>query len=308
MAAEPAADAQSQPPLRLSGADAEDEGGVAVDLARRGVFAQAYSFSTGEDRSADAGIIPTAHVCLQPLLNGKLAAISPACRAALTTIRNSLQPGASVQFVNDEPVVDGDRRMGYLWGYSLGIKRELMPNIAASIDYVGNRGRDQTGIIDINEGPTVNGRVSRPGTAGFDSSGTIIPASARTRAFRRVLQFQTREDPNTDFDSLELSMEKRYADRWSGRVAYTPSYFNDVGRGSRTVRYTTDLNPRADYGRSNQGNRHSFVTSANMDIWRGISAGAIFKYYSGNRNNAHYMVPVAAGTMRSAQTGVRYTF
>jgi hypothetical protein len=41
--------------------------------------------------------------------------------------------------VNDEPVVDGPRRMGYLWGYSLGVKRELMPNIAASVDYVGNR-------------------------------------------------------------------------------------------------------------------------------------------------------------------------
>lgn len=373
---------------------------VAVDLARRGVFAQAYSFNTGEDRSADNGVIPMAHVCLQPVLNGRLAAISPACRAALTTIRSSLQPGASVQFVNDEPVVDGDRRMGYLWGYSLGVKRELMPNIAASVDYVGNRGRDQTGIIDINEGPlAANGRVTRLGAAVFDPNGTIIPASARNVAFRRVLQFQTRDDLNTDFDSLEVSVEKRYSDRWSGRVAYTLSYSNDVGPGSRTARYTNDLNPRDDYGRSNSDNRHSFVTSGNIDIWRGLSAGAIFKYYSGlpinetigadvnadrdnnerpvrgvddltrpilspldangrairngidgngvtlldlrtqyllrlpqrqtasfflevfnalnkinygnptgNRNNRNYMVPVAAGTMRSAQMGVRYTF
>jgi hypothetical protein len=95
-----------------------------------------------------------------------------------------------------------------------------MPNIAASVDYVGNRGRDQTGIIDINEGPVAaNGRVTRLGAAVFDPSGTIIPASARNVAFRRVLQFQTRDDLNTDFDSLELSMEKRYSNRWSGRVA-----------------------------------------------------------------------------------------
>jgi hypothetical protein len=329
-----------------------------------------------------------------------LAAISPACRAALTGIRSSLQPGAGAQFVNDEPVVDGDRRMGYLWGYSLGVKRELMPNIAASVDYVGNRGRDQTGIIDINEGPVgANGRVTRLGVAAFDPSGTIIPAGARSVAFRRVLQFQTRDDLNTDFDSLELSMEKRHSDRWSSRVAYTLSYSNDVGPGSRTARYTNDLNPRDDYGRSNADNRHSFVTSANVDVWRGLSAGAIFKYYSGtpinetvgsdvngdrdnnerplrgvhdlarpilspldasgrairngidgnsvtlldlraqyllrlpqrqtasfflevfnalnkinygnptgNRNNRNFMVPVEAGTMRSAQMGVRYTF
>ena len=29
---------------------------------------------------------------------------------------------------------------------------------------------------------------------------------------------------------------------------------------------------------------------------------------TGNRNNANFMVPVEAGTMRSAQMGVRYTF
>ena len=29
---------------------------------------------------------------------------------------------------------------------------------------------------------------------------------------------------------------------------------------------------------------------------------------TGNRNNANFMIPVTAGTMRSAQLGVRYTF
>lgn len=373
---------------------------VAVDLARRGVYSTVYTFNTGEDRSADIGIIPTSHICLQPSLNGQLAAISPACRSALTSIRSSLQPGAGAQFVNDEPVLDGDREMGYLWGYSLGVKRELMTDIAASVDWVGNRGRDQTGIIDINEGPPgPNGRVTRVGVDVFDPDGTLIPPEARGVAFRRVLQFQTRDDLNTDFDSLELSMEKRHSNRWSSRVAYTLSYSNDVGPGSRTVRYMNDLNPRDDYGRSNADNRHSFVTSANYDVWRGLSVGGIFKYYSGNpinetigadvnadrdnndrprrgiddlvrpilspldsngiairngidgnsvtlldlraqyllglpqrqslsffvevfnalnkinygnptgnRNSANFMIPVEAGTMRSAQMGIRYTF
>jgi hypothetical protein len=29
---------------------------------------------------------------------------------------------------------------------------------------------------------------------------------------------------------------------------------------------------------------------------------------TGNRNNRNFMVPVEAGTMRSAQLGIRYTF
>ena len=254
---------------------------VRNNLDRRGVFGQTFSFNTGEDRSADTGIIPTAHPCLQPVLNGKLAAISPACRAALTTIRNSLQPGAGAQFINVEPWLDGDRKMGYLWGYSLGLKREVMANLAASIDWIGNRGRDQTGQIDISEGPPgANGRIVRLTAAQFDPAGTLIPATARNANFLRVLQYQTRDDLNTDFDSLELSLEKRYADRWSGRVSYTLAYSNEVG-----TRYTNDLNPRDDYGRSGSDNRHGFVTSANYDLWRGLGVGAIFKYYSGRPIN-----------------------
>ena len=49
--------------------------------------------------------------------------------------------------------------MGYLWSYSLGVKRELMPNLGLSVDYVGNRGRNQSTQIDISEGPR---RAERP--------------------------------------------------------------------------------------------------------------------------------------------------
>ena len=139
--------------------------GVAINLERRGVYSQVFTFDTGEDRGADTGIIPT-NACLQPSGSGGLAVISPACRAMLTGIRNSLQPGASTQFVNTEPQLDGDRGMGYLWGYSLGVKHELMPNLAVGVDYVGNRGHDQTAQIDINEGPVgANGRITRLGPA-----------------------------------------------------------------------------------------------------------------------------------------------
>jgi hypothetical protein len=368
--------------------------GVRNNLDRRGVFGQTFSFNTGEDESADDGIIPS-HVCLQPVLNGHLAAINPACRALLTDFRNQLQPGAGAQFINVEPWLDGDRKMGYLWGYSLGVKRELMPNLAASIDYVGNRSRNQTGQIDISESaPGADGRIRRLTADEFDPDGSLIPASARDANFLRVLQYQTRDDLNTDFDSLELSLEQRYSDRWSGRISYTLAYSNDVGN-----RFTNDLNPRDDDGRSSFDNRNAFVANGNYDLWGGIGVGAIVRYYSGypinetvgsdlngdrdnnerpvsgvhdltlpilseldangravkngiqgnsstlldlrmqyistlpgnqtvglfwevfnalnkenlgnptgNRNNRNYMIPVEAGTMRSMQLGVRYTF
>jgi hypothetical protein len=260
---------------------------VANDLNRRGVLGLTFEFETDEDLSPLRGVLPS-DPCLRPVLNNGLAAISPACRAELTAFRNSLQPGAGAEFVNTEPVIDGNREMGYLWSFSLGVQREVMSNLGVGVDYVGNRGRNQTGLIDINEGPVgANGRVTRLGPAVFDPQGVLIPEVARRANFRRVLQFQTRDDLNTDFDSLEFSLDKRFSNRWSSRVAYTLAYANDVGPGSRRVdppgedRYSNDLNPREDYGRSNRDNRHAFVASVNVNPWGGLNVGTIFRAYSG---------------------------
>jgi hypothetical protein len=251
--------------------------GVANNLNRRGVFGQVYSFATDEDNSWEDGVVPS-HACLQPIRTAEgYAAIGPACRALLADFRTSLQPGAGAEFVNDEPWLDGDRKFGYLWGYSLGVERQVIPNVAVSVDYVGNRGRDRTGRIDISEGPEgANGRIVRLTPAEFDPGGTLIPASARSVDFRRVFQYQTREEFNTDFDSLEVSLEKRFADRWSSRVSYTLAYSNDVPE-----RPSLDRDPRADYGRSGSDNRHGFVSSVTVNPWAGLSVGGIFRYYSG---------------------------
>ena len=257
---------------------------VRGNLTRRGVFSQTYTLETDEDESFERGQFPR-DVCLNPVQNGNLAAISPACRAFLTQIRASLRPGAGAEFVNDEPWLDNpDRRMGSLWSYSLGVQHELMSNLAVGVDFVGQQGRDQTGQIDISEGPLgPNGRVTRLSAAEFDPQGVLIPAAARDTEFRRVLQYQTLDAFDSDFKSVELSLEKRFSDRWSGRVAYTLAYSNDVvGQGSSlNGRVTNERDPRQDYGRSSNDNRHAFVTSINTNPFGGLNLGAIFRYYSG---------------------------
>ncbi len=122
------------------------------NLDRRGVFGQTFTYQTDEDLSPEEGNIP-GDPCLQPVLVNDRAAIGGECRATLTEFRDSLQPGAGEEFINTEPWVDGERRMGYLWGYSVGVKRQVASNIAVGADFVGNRGRNLTGLVDINEGP-----------------------------------------------------------------------------------------------------------------------------------------------------------
>jgi hypothetical protein len=241
-----------------------------------------------QDESAARGVLP-ADPCLRPDGRDGLAVISAACRVQLLDIRNRVAAGA---FVNPEPVLDGDRRMGYLIGFSAGVQRELLAGIALTVDYVGNRGRDQTLRVDINEPRLLpNGRIGRPGPSVFDPDGTLIPAAARGAAFQRVLQYQTRPEFDTDYDALEIGVNRRFADRWSGRIAYTLSRAHDVNAsttgGGNIVekRVNDDLNPRLDYGLTNTDNRHAFTSGANWDAWRGLGIGTTFRYYSGNPVN-----------------------
>lgn len=252
--------------------------GIQGTLLQQAMIGPSFLYDTGQDLSANRGVIP-ALPCLQPTGQGGLAVIGAACRTFLDGLRAQVNAGG---FVNTEPTIDGTRKLGYLWSFSVGLKQELFPALAASVDYIGNRGRNQTGLVDINE--PVN-RV-RPGVNAFDPTRALIPASARGAAFQRVLQFQTRDDLNTDYNALELSLEKRSTQRWAGRFSYTLARARDVGStggGTSTAskRFSDDRNPRSDYGRANFDNRHAVAASANVDIWRGLGGGMVFRYYSG---------------------------
>jgi hypothetical protein len=251
---------------------------VLQTLLTAAVIGPTFVFDTGQvTRPDQTGVIPTDPFnsgCLQsPVGSNGLALIGPACRAYLTTRRDQVNAGG---FVNNQPTVDGDRRMPYLWAFSGGVKRELTPSLAVSIDYVGNVGRDQVQLVDINEGPpNALGRITRLGVSGFDPNGEIIPPEARSTNFIRVLQYQSRSEFNSDYNALEMALEKRLSNRWSGRVSYTLARARDVG----AIWYDTDL--RADYGRTAFDNRHALAMAGNVDVWRGLGAGFVFRYYSG---------------------------
>jgi outer membrane receptor protein involved in Fe transport len=258
-------------------------------LAQRAVIAPTIAYDTTQVTSPSVtGTFPVgpnaeATACLNPVagpVSGE-AVMSPACLAFMVARRNVFDSGGRVvNTTTTGPVIDGDRRMAYTWAFSVGVKRELANNMAVSIDYVGNRGYDNTAVIDINEGPlNAAGKVTRLGVATFNAGNRLnLPAAALTATFAQFNQNQTRElgdALNSDFNSLEVGLEKRFSNRWSGRVSYTYGKCNDVGS------IIVDSDPRLDYGRCDRDNRHAFATSANVDIGRGLGAGLVFRAYSG---------------------------
>ena len=257
-------------------------------LMQRTVIAPTFAYDTTQVTSpAITGTFPVgpnanATACLNPIPSSTPgeAVISPACRAFLQTQRASVLAGGVVNSTTTGPLVDGDRRMAYTWAFSVGIKRELIQNMAVSLDYVGNRGRANTGVIDINEGPVnpATGRVTRLGVNVFDPTGELVPPEARGTTFNQFNQNQTTElgsALDTTFNSLEIGLEKRYSKRWAGRVSYTLAHCYDVAS------IIVDSNPRLDYGRCDRDNVHAFATSANVDLGKGFGGGIVFRAYSG---------------------------
>ena len=264
---------------------------VLVTLARGKVIAPQVTYDTAQVASpAVTGQLPTGSTadrttCLQPVAGSKpgVAVISPACRAFLEGMRAQVLAGGFVNNTTGGPTVDGDRRLAYTWNFSIGVKREIMRDVAASADYVGNRGYDNTAGIDINEGPInpATGRVTRLGVSAFDPNGVLVPASARNTTFVQFNQLQSLSAFDSDFDSLELGLEKRYSNRWAGRVSYTLARCRDVVNPLAVGALIDDTDPRRDYGACQRDNRHAFSSSANVEIWRGLGAGMVFTAYSG---------------------------
>jgi len=261
---------------------------ILATLAQRAVIGPTFAYDTAQVASpAVTGVLPVkpgdanATACLQPVAGATPgeAVMSPACRAFLTSTRAQVLAGGYVNNSTTGPIVDGNRRMAYTWAFSGGVKRQLASDMAVSVDYVGNRGKDNTGVIDINEGPVgANGRVTRLGVNVFDPNGALVPlsnAAARSATYAQFNEEQTLPALDTDFNSLEVGLDKRLSNRWSGRVSYTLARSRDVAV------IIVDSNPRLDYGLSNFDNRHAFAASTNIDIGKGLGAGFVFRRYSG---------------------------
>ena len=208
--------------------------------------------------------------------NPGVASLSPAGQAEINRLRDQIIAGTAF---NRDPRIDSpDRRMPYQWAWSVGVNHELFNNTALAVDYVANASRDQLGVVDINE--PVNG--VRPGVAVFDPTGALIPAAARATPFRRVLQTQTREEFDGDYRSMQVSLIKRMASRWSGRLAYTLQQSHYVGLGNpdaRRVWFDNDI--RSDYGRFASDRRHVLAASATINPWRSLSLAAVVSKISG---------------------------
>src|SRR3954471_5301833 len=134
----------------------------------------------------------------------------------------SYPPGVAVRnngvVIFDSP----DRTLPYAHQFTLGYERELMPTLALHVDYVRALNKDM--FLARNLNPALRVDTSRTG------------ALTRSDAFGVLGEPYTQQvwvmenTGDSDYNALDLSLEKRYSNRWSGRISYSLS--KSIGTGN----------------------------------------------------------------------------
>src|SRR5439155_23565458 len=138
-----------------------------------------------------------------------------------------------------------DRKQPYASQFTVGFVREVMTSLAAHVDYIHMHNDDM--FLSRNLNPALRVDTSRTGAlTRLDAFGVL-----GERYSQQVWVMENSGD--STYDGLNLSLEKRYANNWSGRVSYSLS----KSRGTA----------------ENQADQNTYqtLTDMNLDLWRGPS-------------------------------------
>jgi hypothetical protein len=243
------------------------------------------------------------------LTSGRIDQIAPAVRAYV----NSVYPPGSVSR-NTGTIYwdDPNRQQPYFQQFSVGYEREVLPGLSAQADYIRMRGDDMFLAPNLNIGTRIN--TTRSGRIDFTDPFGILNRSLLPGEdiYRATIRLRTTEHGYSDYDALNLSLEKRYANNYSVRVAYALGYSRGVasGQGDNTdLQVGTDLRLDEFFAPASSDRRHNLVISGRMEIPRtgGVTLSGMLRALSGSPftiqdtscdcdRNGTFFEPVEPGT------------
>ena len=223
--------------------------------------------ASGPDLGPRNGTFPT-----EPMLQvTQLQTLTPAQRNILnslyppgSTVRNA---GGTVSW--DDP----DRQQPYFHQISVGYEREIFQGVSASVDYVRMNGRNMffnpnlniaLGTNDMRDGPRQD--------PGPDPFGVLRPSLAPGEAMytaNTTVRYITTQYGYSDYDALNISVEKRYSHNFSARAAYSFGYSRGItaGQGDTPQLQTlADLHLPEYEALAGTDRAHNFTLSGRMEI------------------------------------------
>src|SRR3989441_2424703 len=195
-----------------------------------------------------------------------------------TTIQNPPFPNVLANFNPNAPIraqlqtVNFDLQTPYITQYNAGVQRALPGNCDVFAGYVGSRGKNLIRLGDANLAPEtiVNGVKTYQPLAG-----------RRNPNFAGIFQRVT--DAKSFYDSLQVSLMKRYSKGLRAQVSYTLARSIDDASGINSqdfdsgVQYGLDwYDPKRDRGPSAFAAKHNLTFNWSWDIpasaaWNGVT-------------------------------------
>jgi hypothetical protein len=234
---------------------------------------------TAADPGPSRGQLPGEFVLNTPTVSE----LTPAIRAYL----NALFPAGTVRR-NTGTVTwdDPERTQPYFHQFTAGYEREVLHGLSVAADYVRMLGRDQFLNPNLNIGTRVN--TSRTGTVNFTDPFGILNRSLAPGEdiYRGTVRLITTKYGRSNYDALNISVEKRYAQSWSLRGAYSLGYSRGVSQTQGTfpeLQIGTNLNLDKYYAPANVDRRHTAVISGRMEVpkTRGVTVSGVLRMMSG---------------------------
>ncbi len=221
--------------------------GMVQDFVRNGINSNSFIAQFPLDRidpGPRAGQFPTDPMLVNgPVVNREL-------------LNRLYPPGQAVRNTGVVWLDQPGRHMPNIQQVSLGYQRQLGTRTSVSADYVHTYGRELFMQENLNPGVRTTTAASAP----------IVRVDP---------QFFT--DVNTrsnvgeyDYDGLNLQLERREANGWSGRVWYTLSYSRGNTNGEYTApiqfQFLDDLNLEDNQGPTDRDRRHNLVISGRAEV------------------------------------------
>jgi Carboxypeptidase regulatory-like domain len=175
-----------------------------------------------------------------------------------------------------------DRRQPYAHQVTLGFVRELASTLAFHADYVRIMNRDM--FLGRNLLPMVRANTTRTGAITRVDAFGIFGADA-VNYRQQVWVFENGGSSN--YDALNLQLEKRYADKWSGRVSYSLSKSRGTATDQadkNTDQVLTEMNLDKRFGPTPIDRRHVLSVASRIEVPKtgGMTLATTARYMSGS--------------------------
>ncbi len=175
-----------------------------------------------------------------------------------------------------------DRRQPYAHQMTVGYVRELASTLAFHADYVRIMNRDMflsRNLLPMRRVDTTRtGRIER-----LDAFGIFGADAVNYR--QQVWAFEN--GGSSDYDALNLQLEKRYADKWSGRISYSLSKSRGTATDQadrNTDQVLTEMNLDKRHGPTAIDRRHVLSVASRIEVPKtfGMTLATTARYMSGS--------------------------